>query len=298
MQMFIYLGAILLARVVQAVFGKRSSNNIDSIAKTAVFTSYRNTISALLGLALILPAFGRLQISSLAVWISLLSGASLMAVGFCDIYAMKSGTVGLVSIFGTAGLIIPVLAGAMFFGQSVKLPQIFGICVFFAAAWLLIGSSRSIYKNFSIKTALLLVGSMLGNGTTMLAQQLYARYVPNGSVSVFSFISFAFVAVMGIPLTFLIRRIPSEKDRPVKLNKSLLICGAALASAVFVINQFATPLTAMLPPALLFTFINGGATIISTIVAAILYHEKLSARSVFGVLLGIISMIIIKMFGG
>lgn len=46
----------------------------------------------------------------------------------------------------------------------------------------------------------------------------------------------------------------------------------------------------------LFTFINGGGTIISTLAAAAIYKEKLSVYSILGVIIGICSMIMIKLF--
>lgn len=293
-----FLAIILLARVVQAVFNKRSSNEIQGLGMTAVYSAYRFAVSALLGLLLLLPSIGQTTVTGTAIWISLLSGASLMAAGFCSIYAMKSGTVCLDSMFGTAGLIIPVAAGALWFDQPVQPMQLVGIGLFFLSAALLIRSSRNTYRNFSAGTVALLIGSMLSNGTTMLAQQLYTRYVPEGSVALFSCISFAFVAAAGCPLALVLRRLPEEHDRPLRLNRPLLLCGAALAAAVFVINQLATTLTARMSPVILFTVINGGATVISTLTAAILYGERLTARSVIGVLLGILSMVLIKMFEG
>ncbi len=298
MQTALYLGIILLARVVQAIFDKRSSNEVQGLGMTAVYSAYKFSISALLGLVLLVPALGQVQVTPLAVGISLLSGLSLLAAGFCGIYAMKSGTVSLASMFSTAGLLVPVLAGALWFDQPVQPLQIAGIGLFFVAAWLLMRSSRAAYPAFSFKTVALLVGSMLSNGVTMLAQQLYTRYVPSGSVALFSFVSFACVALLGLPLALVLRRLPEERSRPLRLNRTLLLCGAALAGALFVINQLATTLTTALPPVVLFTVINGGATIISTLVAAILYGERLTVRSVAGVLLGILSMVIIKLFGG
>ncbi len=293
-----FLGIILLARVVQAVFNKRTSNEIRGLAMTAVYSAYKFAISALLGLLLLLPSIGQTTVTWAAVGIALFSGVSLMVAGFCSIYAMKSGTVCLDSMFGTAGLLIPVAAGALWFDQPVQPLQIAGMGLFFVAAGLLMHSSRDICRNFSLKTVALLIGSMVSNGATMLAQQLYTRYVPSGSVALFSFVSFAFVAVVGWPLALVLRRLPEERGRPLGLNRSLLLCGVALAAAVFVINQLATTLTARMSPVILFTVINGGATIISTLVAALLYGERLTVRSVAGVLLGILSMVMIKMFGG
>lgn len=51
---------------------------------------------------------------------------------------------------------------------------------------------------------------------------------------------------------------------------------------------------ATISPVILFTFINGGSTIIGAIVAAAVFKEKLTVKSVVGILLGIISLVVIK----
>ena len=76
----------------------------------------------------------------------------------------------------------------------------------------------------------------------------------------------------------------------------LIVCGVALAVAVFIINQLATLSTKLVSPVVLFTFINGGGTIISTLVAAVLYKERISIKSALGILLGITSLVLIKLF--
>ena len=67
-----------------------------------------------------------------------------------------------------------------------------------------------------------------------------------------------------------------------------------LAIAVFIINQLATLSTAFVSPVVLFTFINGGSTIIAAIVAAVCFRERLTVRSVLGIIIGVASMVIIK----
>lgn len=54
--------------------------------------------------------------------------------------------------------------------------------------------------------------------------------------------------------------------------------------------------TAPVSPVVLFARVNGGGTIIATLVAAVLYREKLTPSSVAGVLPGIASLIGIKLF--
>ena len=87
------------------------------------------------------------------------------------------------------------------------------------------------------------------------------------------------MAAAGLPTAFAMGKSEKYKSEDLKLGKTLYICGIALAAAVF-----------------LFTFINGGGTIISTLAAAAIYKEKLSVYSILGVIIGLCSMIMIKLF--
>ncbi len=296
MTVSLYIFIILLFRVVQALFSKRSSLEIKSLTMLIGYNAFQNTVSAILGLILIITANNGFKIDWLTVLIAAFSGISLFFSNFCGIYAMKSGTVSLSSMFGTAGMIISIIAGVFLFDKKISVMQIFGVVLFFVSAYLLIGGSKSIYKNFSRKTILLLIGSLISNGCTMLAQQMFTCYVPSGDVSVFSFLSFGIIAFLsGICYGRLsIGKKTETAER--KLTKPLIICGVALAVSVFVINQLATISTALVSPVILFAFINGGGTIISTLVAASVYREKITGRTGAGVIIGIASLLIIKAF--
>ena len=292
----IYILIILLCRVVQAFFHKRSSNEIQNIPMLVGYNSFQNTVSAILGLILILLSGNGFAIDITTVLIASFSGLTLFFAGYFGIYAMKSGTISLSSLFGTAGMVIPIIAGIFLFDKPVAPLQLVGLGLFFLSAWLLIGASKTIYQNFSYKTLLLLIGSMVANGGTMLAQQLFTAYVPDGDVSVFSFLSFGIIAVLSGILYRGMRGSKNIPKKELRLSKSLMICGIALATAVFIINQFATICTKLVSPVILFTLINGGGTIISTIVAAIIYKEPIRKKTAIGIILGIVSLILIKLF--
>lgn len=299
-QATLYIGIILLFRVVQAIFNKQSSNEVGNVRTLVVYCTYRMAISAALGVILILIAANGFRFDLKTVLIATFSGVMLFFASACSIFCMKSGTVSLDSMFGTAGMLIPMIAGIFLFHQPVRPLQWGALALFFVSAWLLVRSSRKTYTNFSFKTVLLLAGSLISNGCTMLAQQLFTQLVPEGDVSAFSLLSFGVLALLGggVSLVMLMRGkatgtyVPSD----FRLSKKLLVCGFALAVAVFVINQLATLSTALVSPVVLFAFINGGGTIIATLVAAMLYREKLTPSSVAGVLLGIASLIGIKLF--
>ena len=145
----LYISVILLFRVVQALFNKRSSNEIKSIPMLIGYNAFKNGVSAILGILLIIIARNGFKADILTIVIATLSGSMLFFSGFCSIYAMKSGTVSLNSMFGTAGMIIPIIAGIFLFDKAVSPIQFAGLGLFFVAAWLLIGGSKNIYSNFS-----------------------------------------------------------------------------------------------------------------------------------------------------
>ena len=47
----------------------------------------------------------------------------------------------------------------------------------------------------------------------------------------------------------------------------------------------------MLSSAVLFAFVNGGATVVSAVVGAVVYNEKITLKSACGILIGIVAMI-------
>lgn len=303
----IYISIILLFRVVQAVFNKMASNEVENIPTVLVYGAYRNAISAAFGLMLVLISGNGFGLGATGLLISLCSGVMLSVSGYCGIMCLKTGTVSVSSIFSTAGILIPIIAG-VFFGIPVSAVQCVGLALFFVSAFLLIRDSRNTTGKFTAGAFFLLVGCLFAEGLTMLSQQAFTKYVPDGSVSAFSFITFCIAALSNLIMFAFFRNkkipVPGEEkpDPPaapaqsVKFSRRLIISGFALAVAVFVINQFATMSTALVPPVILFTFINGGGAVISTVVAAIMYKEKLTPQKIAGVAVGIASLVIVKMF--
>lgn len=291
----LYIGIILLCRVAQHMANKKTSGMINGQVLFFHYAAARQVMSAFMALALILISRKGFYIDAKTVIISVFSGSMLVLSMFCSITAMKTGTMALSSLFSTAGLFIPCVAGIVLFNQPVNAFQWLGLLLFVFSAYLLIASSKKIFNGFSVKTFLLLLGVLVSNGLTMLAQQMFTAYVPCGDVSVFSFLSFGTVGVVLFAALPFVSKMSNEKVAP--LPKNLLFFGVILSVAVFIINQLATLSTAFVPPVILFTFINGGSTVIAAIVAATVYKEKITLQSAIGIVIGVTAMVIIKIFG-
>lgn len=290
----IFLSVIILMRVVQSLFNKKACMCLpEGLIPYVKYIGISNLFAALFALLLVLVGKGFSGVNLQMLLIASCSGMFLTISSVCGIKALSSGTIVLNSMFGTAGLIVPCILGMFFFDEPVSIMQTLCILVLFVSTALLIDSSKKISDGFSVKTVIYLIGTLISNGMVMFCQKLFGVLQPDGNVSMFSMLTFLIPAVvMLIMLPFL----PKTKGSSEKLPKNLIVYAVLLAFAVFVIQQLVTMLTPLLSSAVLFTFVNGSATVVAAIVGAAVYKEKITPKSAIGIAVGIASMVCIKIF--
>lgn len=314
---WLYIAIIMVMRIVQSVFTKKAAASVpNNMIGYLKYTIYYQILAAIFALALfIMECIQGVEVfqSGKTLLYAFGSGLALAICCMCGVYALGTGTMVLNSLFGTAGLLIPTIASLFLYNESLQILQWIAIVVFLFAAYLLIGASRDTYGKFSVKTFLVLLLSLFTNGVTMLMQKMFGMNIEGGSVSLFSFASFGVgVIFMGIFLGCIFplykkslatnQHVSSNEefrffpinDKETRLPSKLYLYGFLLAVALFIINQFATMATPLISAVVLFAMINGGATVISAIVGAIMYKEKISLKAVFGVVLGIGALILIQ----
>lgn len=288
----LFITVIMLMRVIQSVYNKRTAMLIPSQTKSYVtyliISQYLSTAFSAITLVMSKNLSG---FNAQAFLIAACSGGFLAVNMISGIKALLGGTIVLNSIFATAGLIVPCILGIFFFSESISLIQTLCIAAVILSAVMLIDSSKKVSGSFSPKTLFWLLTSFFSNGMVMFCQKLFGELQPNGNVSLFSMLTFLIPATT---LLILYPFMPPRKEKAEKLPKKVYLYSAFLAFAVFIIQQFVTTLTPLMSSAMLFTIVNGGATVIAAIVGALLYKEKITLKSFFGILIGIAAMIIIK----
>lgn len=316
---WLYISIVLLMRVVQSVLGKATSkltpNNAVGYLKNNAFYLWLATIPALvLFIISIAGSSGELYFGETLLYASL-SGIALAITSCCSLYSLSTGTMVLNSLFGTAGLLVPSIAGVFLFDEKLTVMQYVAVAIFIIGAYFLTGNSKAVYGKFTFKTLCILILNLLMNGITMLTQTMFARNVPSGNVSFFSLLSFTsgalLLTVMLTVILILVYKSPNSenakeqtegfmlippKDGEIKLDKRIYIWNMFLAVAVFLVSQLITLCAADVSPVILFSLTCGGATIISSIVGLTIYKEKLTVNGIIGLILGIGALIMIKVF--
>ena len=295
MKDYIFLIIILLLRFPQNLFSKKTSGMVNTAQSYLLYGAYSYLLAGLI--AFVMLIFGGMSGFSLpAVGISALGALSLALNLYCNLEALKSGVMVLAALAGSAGLLLPCIAGIFMFDEPMKPLQFIGIALLIFSGWLLIGYSKEQTGSFTPRTLLLLIGSMLSNGSVMLAQKMFSKYLPDTNVSIFSFLTFSLIGIgmfIGLVPSLLSQ---SGRAKIAAVPKPVFLYGTFSSVILLTINQLATIAGRNVPSAVMFPINDGGATIITAITAAIFFKEKLTVRSVCGLILGIGSLIIINLF--
>lgn len=290
-----YLAIILLMKFVQKLYNKKTSVMIKGAVQYLGYGAYRYILSGAMALAFMLITGGSGDIGLMSFAISALGALALTISIYCSLEAMKSGAIILVSLASSAGLLLPCIFGIFMFDEPMSAWQFIGIGLLLVSAYLLVGYSKKLTGSFTKKTVLLLLGGMLSNGLIMIAQKMFSKYLPDVSVSVFSFLSFGLAGLAMLILLFprLINK--DGREKLASLPTAAWGYGAILSVALLIINQLATLAGRVIPSAIMFPINDGGGTIIAALTASVCFGEKLTPRSVAGLALGIVSLIIINL---
>lgn len=294
---YICLLIIFAARFVQYTFEKKGGDRITSGAATVLFIAYRCVLSVALAAVWLLFSGGGFTLPWQGLLISLVGGFSLASCSAFVLAVCTRGQIIQANFFNSAGLLVPTVAGIFLFSIPLGIWQITGIVLLFAGAALLIEKQKSDgNKKTDLLGIILLLLLFVTSGTTMLAQNMFANYLPEYDVGVFSFYCFISAAVF-MALSFPIFYRPArdrESIRSLISSPRMYGIGALLAVALFAINQFATIGGLYLAPAVLYGTMTAGSTLVAVAVSALLFKKKLNVRTVIGIVSGCASVLLLN----
>lgn len=309
---FVILGVM---RVVQKVCSKKVSNQIEGNTYFH-YGGYYQLLSAVFSL-IMLFIVGLHGFNGTMMLCAAGTAAFIALALFTEIEALKGSSLIVGQMFQAGALFIPCLFGNFFIeGQKMNVWQWLGLCLFMVAMYLMISQGgkkgeKDKKKKTSVKTIIMLILMLLGEGGTMVVQNAFGNLVEDGNTAMYSFLMFAINALV-LYICYLVQALffrkpkmaqveggeanqEKSKEKALKpLSKTLLICGAFLAFALFMINVLVTELTAAVVPALLFSLSSAIAIVVTMLVGRFVYGEKMSVRNVIGIVLCAGSLAIIS----
>lgn len=220
------------------------------------------------------------SLSLYTVLLGVLFGVVTALSNLYKMLALSKGPMHITLLITTSSMIIPTLSG-VFFGEKFSLFKILLVLILIYFIYLSIGKSKEgkINKSWGIYCLL----TFILMGSIGIIQKIHQTSSHKSEISGFLFVSF-FISLIISGL-----RVKDKKNFKDKKNliPLAMICGVC----TFTMNFLNLKLSGLLPSQLFFPLVNGSAIVLSSVMSAVLFKERLSKRQTVGLIGGILSLI-------
>lgn len=210
--------------------------------------------------------------------------------------AFERGPASYTSLVYTAGLLIPVLAGWIWWGEGIRATQAAALVLLFPSFYLASRRREASGGGAAIDRRWLApaLAAFLSSGTSMLLAKLHQRQLPGGEIREYITIAFAVTAAVSLVLHFATRRRP-----PAPIPRSHLLSTVVLVAVVgtcnAVANMVGIRLIGSLPAIVVFPVLNGGTVLVVSGLSALLFREHLDRYRAAGLVAGTAGIVLLAM---
>lgn len=289
---FIFLIWIVLG--LSGYLTKTSGKSIGNIKIAVKYSIIRNLFAV--AFTLILALLGKATVDfSLPM---LLCAGTLGFVTAVDLIVglllSKTSITALLTIANQGGAVIfSTIAGILFFSNAVKPIQWLFFVLFMTSAYILCGTSKEIYKDFSFKTVLLLITHFMCGGLATVSLQTFAK-VSAGDKNLFLALSYSITELLLLAVLPFMHFDNTEVKNKISLKLKFFALGMGIITAL---NQILTIMAAkVLDPIVQFSFIAVGSIIVNMLVGAMFFKEKITLKSGIAVTASALSVVMINYF--
>ena len=206
-----------------------------------------------------------------------------------SVAAMITGPMSLTSLFVLYGMIIPSLAGPIFWKESFGVSQAVGMIIMLLSLKMLYEPGEGdipASKKWSIMAVICFLLSGMAGVIEKIHQTSYAR----DERLMFLFCACIIMFLLSISGVLVLRK----KEEHSVSKSSRLLLGTLSGIVVSVYSQTNLTLAGTLDSLIYYPIANGGALLLTVFFAAAIFHEKLSKRRLAGFAAGILSVVLLS----
>lgn len=296
---YLFLSVALFAGATKGFCGKKISGATKTLSDASLVNFLRMAFCIIVG-AILMMAGGDipfLKISGDMLAVAALSGISTAIFVVSWIISVRSGAYVMLDVFLMLGVGVTVSCCHVFLGENIRLNQIIGFAILAVAAYIMCSYDVSLNGRMSVSKIALLILCGVSNGMTDFAQKLFVYRVDDGSTAEFNFYTYIFAAIsLLIVFVFLKTRNAEwgEKKESILTGRVIAFI-AIMAICLFLNSYFKTLAAASLDSAVLYPVNQGAALILSLLMAAIFFKEKITVRCVVGISMAFVALLIINL---
>lgn len=291
---YLFLLTALVAGATKGYCGKKTSGYVNEYKDAMLANAIRMVLCTLIGFCMVVFTSGisHLRINTTVLLITLLSGAANSAFVVLWLVSVKRGAYMMLDVFCMLGILIPLIGCAAFFGEAIGINHIIGIAILLAAVCIMCSYNNSIKSKMTALSFILLLLCGLSNGISDFSQKLFVKLADGTSIAVFNLYTYLFSTVILTAFYFVFAKQSDNKALPD--IKPIFLYILIMSVCLFLYSYFKTLAAQHLSSAQLYPLAQSGSLILSTIMSAVLFHERLNIKCIVGIALSFAALIIIN----
>lgn len=292
---YLYWLCGMVSGTIKGFCGKKMSAFVNKPGDAMLANTLRMVLCIIVGLFVVVlgEGAGALAVDSRVMYISLLSGVASAVNVVAWVLAVKRGAYMLNDVFGTLGIMIPLLLSSAMFGEQVKTTQWIGFVILIAAVLVMCSYSSSIKQKLNFYSIFLLTINGAAAGFSSFSQKMFVRMVEGGSIAVFNFYTYVFAAATLMICYLVSKRDKTQGEEKFRL-KNVIWYVAIMAVCLFAYSYFMTYAAQYLDSAQLYPLNTGMSLVLGTAMSAVFFDERVTIKSVVGIVLTFVALIVIN----
>lgn len=281
---FLLILSIILAVCKSSIYNTYAKKD----APTLVGTFRFNAISY--GCAAIIALIGMLvsaeTLSGTTVICAFFYATIVVSLQTISITAMSVGAMSTTSICVMYGMIIPAVAGPIFWHEPIGVLQIIGIVAMIFSLWLIKGEKPTDQKGMTRKWAILAIFAFILSGMAGVMEKIHQSTSANDERMSFVCVACTFMFVFSIAAILMVRK---------KEDKKTIVSVIPLAAlSGLVVGFYSTVnliLAGKLESIIYYPVANGGAMLLTVLVSVIAFKERFDKWRMIGTAIGLIGIL-------
>ncbi len=291
---YVFLFIALIAGTTKGFCGKKTSSVTNTYSSAMLVNFVRMVLCAIIGF-LILALQGNLdalRLDAITLMITLLSALASSVFVVSWLISVRSGAYMMVDVFLMLGIFVPILLCKIFFSEEISLVQWLGMAVLIISAYVMSTYNKTVKSTASPKAILLLIICGLSNGIADFSQKLFVKRIPDGSSAAFNLYTYAFSAII-LLVAFLYYN-KSERVSPSRIISKIWLYVLIMAICLFANSFFKTLAAKELDAIQLYPLNYGGGIILSLIMSATLFKERINRKCIIGTALAFLALMLLS----
>ena len=281
---FLLAASIVLAVCKSSLYNSFAQKNEPTLGAIFRFNTVSYGVAAVI--ALVGTLIGAQTLSVITVICAFFYAAIVVSLQTISISAMRVGAMSTTSICVMYGMIIPSVAGPIFWKESISLLQISGIIMMIVSLWFIKGKTPEEKKNLSKKWTMLAILAFVFSGMAGVMEKIHQSTEAKTEKLPFVFVACAVMFAFSIVLSLATRK----KEEKVSIRSTLSVA----AVSGLVIGLYSTvnlTLSGNLDSMIYYPIANGGAMLLTVLVSVVIFKERFDKERIIGTIIGLLGIL-------